>query len=61
LSEQERRVLQLLATGLSSPEIARTLVISLNTVKTHLKHIFHKLDVHTRAAAVSEARRLAVL
>jgi len=61
LSEQERRVLQLLATGLSSPEIARTLVISLNTVKTHLKHIFHKLDVHTRTAAVSEARRLGVL
>ncbi|HEX4206776.1 MAG TPA: LuxR C-terminal-related transcriptional regulator [Ktedonobacteraceae bacterium] len=61
LSEQERRVLQLLAAGLSSPEIARTLVISLNTVKTHLKHIFHKLDVHTRTAAVSEARRLGVL
>ena len=61
LSKQERRVLQLLATGLSSPEIARTLVISLNTVKTHLKHIFHKLDVHTRTAAVSEARRLGVL
>ena len=61
LSEQEQRVLQLLATGLSSPEIARTLVISLNTVKTHLKHIFQKLDVHTRAAAVSEARRLDVL
>jgi LuxR family maltose regulon positive regulatory protein len=61
LSVQERRVLRLLEAGLSSPEIASELVVSLNTVKTHLKNIYRKLDVHTRKAALAEARHLNLL
>lgn len=56
LSERERDVLRLLQSELSGPEIARQLYISLNTLRTHTKHIFAKLDVTTRAAAVRRGR-----
>jgi LuxR family transcriptional regulator, maltose regulon positive regulatory protein len=55
LSEREVEVLRLLATSLSGPEIARELFVSLNTLRTHTKHIFTKLDVNTRRAAVTRA------
>lgn len=55
LTEREREVLALLAQGMANKEIARTLVITINTVKRHLKSIFEKLDVHTRAAAAAKA------
>jgi LuxR family maltose regulon positive regulatory protein len=55
LSEREREVLRLLATELSGPEIAGHLYISVNTLRTHTKHIFSKLDVNTRRAAVRRA------
>ncbi len=58
LSEREREVLRLLATELSGPEIARHLYISVNTLRTHTKHIFSKLDVNTRRAAVRRAADL---
>jgi ATP/maltotriose-dependent transcriptional regulator MalT len=61
LSERERDVLRLLATELSGPEIAGHLYISLNTLRTHTKHIFQKLDVNTRRAAVRRATDLGVL
>jgi ATP/maltotriose-dependent transcriptional regulator MalT len=61
LSERERDVLRLLATELSGPEIARHLYISLNTLRTHTKHIFQKLDVNTRRAAVRRATDLSLL
>lgn len=61
LSEREREVLRLLATELSGPEIAGHLYISLNTLRTHTKHIFSKLDVNTRRAAVRRAVDLGVL
>lgn len=51
LTEREREVLQLLSQGLTNKEIADKLVITTNTVKRHLKGIFEKLGVHTRAAA----------
>lgn len=61
LSPQEGRVLQLLARGYSNPAIARELVVSVNTVKAHLKNIYRKLGVSNRmearaAASSSEGR-----
>ena len=50
-------MLNLLAQGLTNKEIAEKLVITTNTVKRHLKAIFEKLDVHTRAAAVAIATK----
>jgi LuxR family maltose regulon positive regulatory protein len=61
LSERERAVLRLLATELSGPEIARELFVSVNTLRTHTKHIFAKLDVNTRRAAVRRAVDLGLL
>ncbi len=58
LSEREREVLRLLATDLSGPDIARELVVSLNTVRTHTKHIYVKLGVTSRRAAVRRAAEL---
>ena len=55
LSEREREVLALLPQGLTNPEIAKTLGVTLNTAKTHLHSIFNKLDVAGRAEAVSAA------
>ena len=52
LSERELHVLRLLATSLSGPEIARELFVSLNTLRTHTRHIFSKLAVNSRTAAV---------
>ena len=56
LSAREVEILGAVARGLSNREIARTLVISEATVKTHLVHVFTKLDVDSRTAAVARAR-----
>ena len=61
LSERELDVLRLLATELSGPEIAGQLYVSVNTLRTHTKHIFSKLDVNTRRAAVRRASELGLL
>jgi LuxR family maltose regulon positive regulatory protein len=61
LSERELEVLRLLATELSGPEIARQLFVSVNTLRTHTKHIFTKLEVNTRRAAVRRAVDLGLL
>jgi LuxR family maltose regulon positive regulatory protein len=58
LSERERDVLRLLATDLGGPDIARELVVSLNTVRTHTKNIYAKLGVNNRRAAVRLAEEL---
>ncbi len=58
LSPQERQVFRLLAEGRSRQEIAEVLVISLNTVKTHLQRIYRKLNVTNRFEAYEVARRL---
>lgn len=52
LSEREREVLALLARGYTNKEIARQLVVTVNTVKKHTQSIFTKLNVKSRAAAV---------
>jgi LuxR family maltose regulon positive regulatory protein len=61
LSERERHVLRLLGTELGGPEIARELVLSLNTVRTHTRNIYAKLGVTNRRAAVRRAQELDLL
>ncbi|HEY1004539.1 MAG TPA: LuxR C-terminal-related transcriptional regulator [Streptosporangiaceae bacterium] len=61
LSDRELEVLRLLATELTGPEIARHLFVSVNTLRTHTKHIFTKLDVNTRRSAVRRATELGLL
>ncbi len=58
LSAQEERVLQGLSAGLSNQEIANTLIISINTVKYHVKHLYQKLGVSNRLQASEAARQL---
>ncbi|WP_408056476.1 response regulator transcription factor [Tardiphaga alba] len=55
LSPQEHRVLQLVGDGCSNKQIARQLGITDETVKSHVKHIFEKLDVDRRSQAVQRA------
>jgi LuxR family transcriptional regulator, maltose regulon positive regulatory protein len=61
LSERELEVLRLLATDLDGPDIARELVVSLNTVRSHTKNIYAKLGVNSRRGAVRRAEELDVL
>jgi LuxR family transcriptional regulator, maltose regulon positive regulatory protein len=61
LSERELDVLQLLGTDLSGPDIARELMVSLNTLRTHTKNIYDKLGVNSRRAAVHRAEELKLL
>jgi LuxR family maltose regulon positive regulatory protein len=61
LSARELDVLRLLGTDLDGPDIARELVVSLNTVRTHTKNIYAKLGVNNRRAAVRRAGELGLL
>jgi ATP/maltotriose-dependent transcriptional regulator MalT len=61
LSERELVILRLLAAGLTKPEIARELYIAYNTVKTHTRTIYRKLDASTREDAVARARELKLI
>jgi len=61
MTGRESETLKLIADGLSAPDIARTLHLSTATVKTHLQHIYEKLGVSERAAAVAEAMRRGLL
>ncbi len=61
LSERELEVLRLLNTELSGPEIARQLVVSLNTFNTHTRNIYGKLGVNNRRAAVRRAEELRLI
>ena len=61
LTEREREVLVLLAAGKSTGQIAGELVVTAGTVKTHLTHVYRKLDAHSRTQALARARELALL
>jgi LuxR family maltose regulon positive regulatory protein len=61
LSERELEVLRLLAAGMSSTEMAEQLVVSVNTVRTHVKSIYAKLRVHRRLEAVRRAEELGLV
>jgi LuxR family maltose regulon positive regulatory protein len=60
LSERELDVLRLLRSDLDGPGMARELVVSLNTLRTHTKNIYAKLGVSSRRAAVRRAEELAL-
>ena len=61
LSERELEVFRLLGSALNGPEIARELMVSLNTMRTHTKNIYSKLGVNNRRAAVRRAEELDLL
>ena len=61
LSERELDVLRLLRTELTGPEIARELIVSLATMRTHTQNIYPKLGVNNRRAAVRRAEELELL
>jgi LuxR family maltose regulon positive regulatory protein len=54
-------VLRLMATTLTTPQMAEELVVSVNTVRTHVQHIYQKLDAHSRYEAVTRAREFGLL
>jgi len=61
LSERELEVLQLIAEGLTNPDIATRLFLSPHTIKVHTRNIYEKLNVHNRIQAVARARGLGIL
>jgi LuxR family maltose regulon positive regulatory protein len=61
LTTREIDVLKLIAQGLSNPEIAEKLILSVGTVKTHVKHIYGKLNVDDRVRAANKARELGLI
>ena len=61
LSAREREILGLIAQGMTAPAIGKELYLSPATVKTHLGHLYEKLGVGDRAAAVAEAMRRGLL
>jgi LuxR family maltose regulon positive regulatory protein len=61
LSEAELRVVRYLPSNLTASEIASELVVSTNTIRTHMRHIYAKLDAHSRSEAVARARELGLV
>ncbi len=61
LTDRETQILRLLAAGLSSNEIAGELVLAVSTVRSYIKTLYGKLDVHNRVQAVDKARELGLL
>ena len=61
LSDRELEVLGLIVDGFSNREIADELVIAVSTVKSHVNHIYQKLDVNSRTQAVAKSQQLGLL
>ncbi len=61
LSDRELEILQLIAAGLTNSQIAKKLYLTVNTIRAHSRHIFGKLDSHSRTEAVARARELGLL
>jgi LuxR family maltose regulon positive regulatory protein len=61
LTPREQEILHLMAKGLSSPKIAQQLIVGVSTVRSHIKHIYSKLDAHSRHEAISKARGLGLV
>jgi LuxR family maltose regulon positive regulatory protein len=61
LSDRELEVLRLIADGLSNREIAEKLIVAVSTIKTHVNHIYRKLDVNSRTQAIAKSQQLGLL
>lgn len=61
ITERECAVLELIAAGQSNKEIARSLGVSPNTIKSHVAHLFEKLEVERRTQAIQKARQLSLI
>ncbi len=61
ISERELEVLELVAKGLSNKQISEKLFVSINTTKTHLSHLYEKLEVKRRTQAVEKAKSLNII
>ena len=61
LTPRQREILELIASGRSTSEIANDLTLSTETVRNHLRSLLRELDVHTRVEAIAEAQRLGLL
>jgi PAS domain S-box-containing protein len=61
LTPRQREILELIASGLSTSEIARRLTLSTETVRNHVRSVLGELNVHTRLEAIAAARRLGLL
>ncbi|HLY93506.1 MAG TPA: LuxR C-terminal-related transcriptional regulator [Gaiellaceae bacterium] len=61
LTRRQREILELIATGMSTTEIADELTLSKETVRDHLRSLFKELHAHTRPQAIATARRLGLL
>ena len=61
LTRRQHEILELVAAGRSTAEIAGELSLSVETVRNHLRHLLHELDAHTRVEAVAVARRRGLL
>ena len=61
LSERELEVLRLIANGLSNQEIMQKLIVEKNTLKTHIRHLYRKLNTRSRTQAIIRARELNLL
>jgi len=61
LTEREIEVLRLISYGLSNKEIGERLDMTINTVKTHIKNIYGKLQVNRRVQAVAKAKKLNIV
>jgi PAS domain S-box-containing protein len=61
LTPRQREILDLIASGLSTSEIAKKLTISTETVRNHVRSVLRELHVHTRLEAIASARRLGLL
>lgn len=61
LSAREYEILQLIAKGLSNDAIAKTVFLSVSTVKTHVSNLYFKLDVKSRTQAIEKAKQLKII
>jgi DNA-binding NarL/FixJ family response regulator len=61
LTEREEKVLQLLARGYSYGELAKLMGVTINTIQTHIRGLYSKLEVHSKSEAIFEAKLLGLL